>query len=964
MAGILDIVVERFQALQNAIDSWLDKLPASLEPYADILRSPVELPISVNLPINFRGLTVVAAILLATFIVIVLIATIGLFFPSITTLSKWERKRGDKLYYRQQRKAKAKAFRLYKKEKRNTKEPENLASLDNLDNNNVIIEDSELIIKDCDFLPDKENIVEDINNLDIQDNIIDTNNKEDIKANQMGLFSKKDKKPIATTPVNVVVPKNLRKSRNSDDFDYDELSTSTTKIVEQPPTETIGPYANIKDFSPKEFKRLKKEKDKREKQELKERLRKEKIEKKRVIKDPPIIKSQDEEEIKSSIVKVNPSKKMDAIKPFVPTSSRKNNRFDYLDDLENEPKITINSNANTSILKTNTIDKEDEPKEEIIGDNPTDVAIEEPLIVNDKETTSHVNDSCSNVNDDVDNSNSVNNEREISSQDLANVSSQAEAEVIKENIIEDTAIDNNIKQSEANIKESVNIDSITEDITTESQDVDNANSEDYIPAQSINNAVEEHLENKDNVIEIEETNSILDDKIDQKSNASENIDKPISATIPQQDVPPSPKKSIEEDEEDLSSFFSSHNDAEEEEEEEYLPPMTSVRSLGDDELDFDEDDHDLSVAQDAIEDTDSTNQSDNNATEQQDAVQDNAVLEDDIYIPTSYTPLDDDELGIEDFEIVDVEDKSTSYNDIADEEAELETLIEEQTDQADSPLPYNTLDDDEISDIDNYITQEESIPKAYNALDDDEIGDIDSYVQPDEEANPEAYNALDDDEIGDIDSYVQPNEDKDIEAINNELELNKNIPQGTSEEQSEDNQVIEEDIANSNDDSSEIFNNTLNEKSQTESTLINNETTAKPSSNDDVIVQDTYKIVEDNISHSTTTACNTNGQFEIISSNDYYRFVLMNDTAQAIFTSREYKNLTTCMNGAMTFKKNVLTGEFIIEKDKFGCCKFILTCKTNSLVKYIGELFKTQQECVQNIKEVRHFAQIAPIIVR
>lgn len=107
-----------------------------------------------------------------------------------------------------------------------------------------------------------------------------------------------------------------------------------------------------------------------------------------------------------------------------------------------------------------------------------------------------------------------------------------------------------------------------------------------------------------------------------------------------------------------------------------------------------------------------------------------------------------------------------------------------------------------------------------------------------------------------------------------------------------------------------------------------------------------------------------NGQYEIISQDGKFRFVLTSDTDEPLYTSRPYKTLTTCINGTLTFKKNVLTGTFTINKDKFGTCRFILTSKTSALVKYDGELFKSEEECKNNIEAVKKFAPIASVIMR
>jgi len=107
-----------------------------------------------------------------------------------------------------------------------------------------------------------------------------------------------------------------------------------------------------------------------------------------------------------------------------------------------------------------------------------------------------------------------------------------------------------------------------------------------------------------------------------------------------------------------------------------------------------------------------------------------------------------------------------------------------------------------------------------------------------------------------------------------------------------------------------------------------------------------------------------NGQYEVIEKDGKYRFILTDDSDKPIYTSREYKNLTTCINGSQTFKKNVATGDFIVNKDKFGLCRFILTSKSSSLVKYDGELFRTEEECIKNIEDVKKFSQIASIIMR
>jgi uncharacterized protein YegP (UPF0339 family) len=75
----------------------------------------------------------------------------------------------------------------------------------------------------------------------------------------------------------------------------------------------------------------------------------------------------------------------------------------------------------------------------------------------------------------------------------------------------------------------------------------------------------------------------------------------------------------------------------------------------------------------------------------------------------------------------------------------------------------------------------------------------------------------------------------------------------------------------------------------------------------------------------------------------------------------EYKSLASCTNGIQTFRKNVRTGDFTVETDRLGNCKFILTPLKTTLIKYIGESFINEEQCRKNIEEVKKLAEIVPI---
>ena len=326
MTGISDIIIQKIIEIQHAIDAWLDKLPSSMEPYVDILKSPVALPFTVNLPFELRVLTAIFGIFFLIFFVIIIIITIGMFHPSKTTLMKWENKKVSKEYEKQKRKEELKAFRIYKKSKYNNTESGGISS--SVNNEDISLNDAE---------PPEETLSEDDNNTS-QESI------DDIAADDMDGVREDCKEQDPNTR-NDKEDINIKDNKMTKDLRQE----SKEETITAENAETI----NLAKLTPKEYKKAKKEQEKKDKQERKERLKQEKADKKKnktKTKDKPI---RDKPKMKSFAL----AKKEDYGETFVPSKTRSKNRFDYLDDLlENAPTIKLEKDGESLIEKTITID--------------------------------------------------------------------------------------------------------------------------------------------------------------------------------------------------------------------------------------------------------------------------------------------------------------------------------------------------------------------------------------------------------------------------------------------------------------------------------------------------------------------------------------------------------------------------------------------------------------------------------
>lgn len=103
------------------------------------------------------------------------------------------------------------------------------------------------------------------------------------------------------------------------------------------------------------------------------------------------------------------------------------------------------------------------------------------------------------------------------------------------------------------------------------------------------------------------------------------------------------------------------------------------------------------------------------------------------------------------------------------------------------------------------------------------------------------------------------------------------------------------------------------------------------------------------------------GKFEISREEDKeYRFYLVANNGQVLYTGKNYQKLCQCLAGIKSFKRAVYVGNFSIDQDKFGRFRYILK-NIGVAPAFMGESYTTRKQCESSIESVKNFVVTAEI---
>ncbi len=105
------------------------------------------------------------------------------------------------------------------------------------------------------------------------------------------------------------------------------------------------------------------------------------------------------------------------------------------------------------------------------------------------------------------------------------------------------------------------------------------------------------------------------------------------------------------------------------------------------------------------------------------------------------------------------------------------------------------------------------------------------------------------------------------------------------------------------------------------------------------------------------------GKFEIIRGEDReFRFYLVANNGQVLYTGKNYEKLCQCQAGIKSFKRAVYVGNFTVDEDKFGRFRYILR-NIGVAPAFMGESYTTRKQCESSIESVKSFVVSAEIVL-
>ncbi len=103
------------------------------------------------------------------------------------------------------------------------------------------------------------------------------------------------------------------------------------------------------------------------------------------------------------------------------------------------------------------------------------------------------------------------------------------------------------------------------------------------------------------------------------------------------------------------------------------------------------------------------------------------------------------------------------------------------------------------------------------------------------------------------------------------------------------------------------------------------------------------------------------GKFEIVRGEDReFRFYLVANNGQILYTGKNYEKLCQCQAGIQSFKRAVYVGNFSVDEDKFGRFRYILR-NIGVAPAFMGESYTTRAACESAIESVKRFVVTAEI---
>jgi uncharacterized protein YegP (UPF0339 family) len=103
------------------------------------------------------------------------------------------------------------------------------------------------------------------------------------------------------------------------------------------------------------------------------------------------------------------------------------------------------------------------------------------------------------------------------------------------------------------------------------------------------------------------------------------------------------------------------------------------------------------------------------------------------------------------------------------------------------------------------------------------------------------------------------------------------------------------------------------------------------------------------------------GKFEIARGEDKeFRFYLVANNGQVLYTGKNYQKLCQCLAGIKSFKRAVYVGNFTVDQDKFGRFRYILK-NIGVAPAFVGESYTTRAQCESSIESVKSFVVTAKI---
>jgi len=91
-----------------------------------------------------------------------------------------------------------------------------------------------------------------------------------------------------------------------------------------------------------------------------------------------------------------------------------------------------------------------------------------------------------------------------------------------------------------------------------------------------------------------------------------------------------------------------------------------------------------------------------------------------------------------------------------------------------------------------------------------------------------------------------------------------------------------------------------------------------------------------------------------------YRFYLIANNAQILYTSAIYTTAAGALKAIDPFKRAVYIGNFYVDEDKFGRYRYIL--RSNATTTYVGESYPSRSSAESSIESVKKFVKCATII--